>query len=269
MRYFLHLSYFGQNYHGWQRQTNHISIQETLESVVSEVLKKPTIVIGCGRTDSGVHAIQYFAHFDSDSEINDVFFYRLNKRLPNDISVYHILPVASNAHSRYDAIERTYEYYIHFYKDAHLSGRSAYYEDKASDLVLMQCALNLLPGHDDYRSFCRKPDKLNTTICHVNQAQLFASPSGDRLKFVLSANRFVTGMIRLLVGNILEIGKGRMSLDHFLSMLKDHPPIPKFNHAYPQGLYLSKVHIPYIDVPYPPHPFEIQKQNNFWQSVEA
>jgi len=256
LRYFLHLSYTGQNYHGWQKQPKHSSIQETIESTISEILKKPTSVIGCGRTDAGVHAIQYFAHFDSDLVWDYDLKYRLNKRLPTDISIHDILQVEDKAHSRYDAKERTYEYFIHFYKDAHLAGRSAYYEDTDLDLHAMQEAMELLFIYDDFKTFCRRPAKMNTTICHITQASLFATPDKKRIKFIISANRFITGMIRLLVGNILDVGRGKIDLDYFESMLRDHPNIKDFNHAYPQGLYLSKINIPYIKVPPPPHPLE-------------
>ena len=226
-----------------------MSVQAVLEKALSKLLKTPVAILGCGRTDARVHATQFFFHMDIGKEWDFDLFFRLNKVLPDDIAVFDIIPMQGQPHARFDAIRRTYDYFIHFYKDPFLSESSSFYPDRGLDLDKMKAAVALLPLYNDYRAFCKCPDRIDHTLCYVTSASLFADANGDKLRFHISANRFLSKMIRIIVGRLLEIGRGEMSVDEFEYYLANkHTPkiiIP----AYPQGLYLSKVTYPYLDIP--------------------
>jgi len=262
------MAYQGHKYHGWQRQTNHVSVQSTLESMLSEVLKHPVQVVGCGRTDAGVHASQYFAHFDTDVVWDYDLHFRLNKRLPDDIAIFDIIPVEPNKHVRYDATSRSYEYFAHLYKDPHLDGKSGLYPYKNLNLRNMQTAMNLLTQYNDFRTFCRRPEKMNTTICQLTEANLYTDETQTRLRFRISGNRFLTGMIRLLVGELLHVGLGKCSLIEFERYLQETPQLPYFHHAYPQGLYLADIKYPYLNFKAPISPSRlIAPESGNWLEV--
>ena len=176
-------------------------------------------------------------------------FFRLNKILPDDIAVFDIIPMEGLPHSRFDTIQRSYDYFIHTYKDPFLSRFSSFYAERNLDLNKMKDAVALLPQYDDYRAFCKIPDRIDHTICHVSAASLFTDKDGDRIRFHISANRFLSKMIRIIVGRLLEIGKGEMSIDEFEHYLAEKITPQIIIPAYPQGLYLSKVTYPYLDLP--------------------
>ena len=249
MRYFFHISYNGINYHGWQRQKNATSVREVFETNLERVLKVPVECIGCGRTDTQVHANQFFFHLDVEKEWNFDLLFRLNKMLPRDISVFDIIPVEANQHARYDAISRTYDYFIHTFKDPFLNERSALYPERNLDLDKMNQAVKLLPGYTDYYSFCLSPEKQFGTNCRISSATLFSDVVGDRVRFQITSNRFIRGMIRTIVGKLLEIGTGKASIEEFEHLLKNKIPLGNTKPAYPQGLYLTKVTYPYLDLP--------------------
>jgi tRNA pseudouridine38-40 synthase len=152
-------------------------------------------------------------------------------------------------HARFDAIHRSYDYFMHFYKDPFLSGFSSLYRDSELDLDKMKAAVALLPLYNDYRAFCKCPDRIDHTLCYVTSASLFADANGDKLRFSISANRFLSRMIRIIVGRLLEIGRGVMSVDEFEYYLGNRQTPKNISPAYPQGLYLSKVTYPYLDIP--------------------
>lgn len=248
MRYFFHIAYKGTQYRGWQRQPNVLSVQEVLETHINHILKTDTYIVGCGRTDAEVHASQYFFHLTMEQLWNFDLKARLNRVLPPDIAVFDIIPVKDKAHAQYDATQRTYDYFIHTQKSSFLNEFSAWYPEHF-DIAAMQKAVALLPCHSNFRSFCKQPDKHNSTICHVMAARLFAHASGDRLQFQITSNRFLRGMIRIIVSRLLKVGTGRMSLDEFESYLIG-TKTPQFtNFAHPQGLHLSKVVYPYLELP--------------------
>jgi tRNA pseudouridine38-40 synthase len=267
LRYFLHIGYHGTKYSGWQRHPGVLNVQEVLEVALSKLLKSPITIIGCGRTDAQVHASQFFFHMDVEKEWKFDLFFRLNKILPDDIALFDIIPMDGLPHARFDAIQRSYDYFIHTYKDPFMGAFSALYAEKNWDLDKMKAAVALLPLYNDYRGFCKSPDRNDHTICNVSAATLFADNSGDKLRFQISANRFLSKMIRIIVGRLLDIGRGKMSVDEFESYLisKETPAI--IIPAYPQGLYLSKVTYPYLDVP-PRSTFALLKdEENVWQEV--
>jgi tRNA pseudouridine38-40 synthase len=250
LRFFFHIGYNGFNYRGWQFQPGIASVQQVLEETLSQVLKSRATIIGCGRTDAMVHASQFFFHLDVMKAWDYDLLFRLNKNLPDDIAIFDIIPVEENQHARYDAVQRTYDYFIHTYKDPFLSQLSSLYLWKELDFAEMKRAVSLLTRYDDYRAFCKTPSEYDHTICHVSNARLFADSRGDIIRFQISANRFLGRMIRIIMGRLLEIGSGSMSVDEFENYLITRvtpaiiePP------AYPQGLYLTKVTYPFLDMP--------------------
>ena len=260
MRYFFHIGYNGFNYHGWQKHAPHLTIQEVLEVNISKLLKAPVTISGCGRTDAQVHANQYFFHLDSENELRDEIVFRLNKMLPEDIAVFDIVPVDHNAHARFDATQRTYDYFIHTYKDPFLNHFSCLYLDNLRTDKMKQ-ALALLTKHNDFRSFCKSPDKHEHTICNITSAGLFSDSKGDKLRIQISSNRFLRGMIRAIVARLLKTGTGEITIDEFENYLTSKENESNLEFASPQGLYLSKVIYPYLDIP-PRTEFSPLSQNN-------
>lgn len=247
MRYFLHLSYQGGNYQGYQRQPNALGVQQVIEETLSEILGQSMVFSGCGRTDAGVHASQYFGSIDLDTPFPDERLAILNRRLPQDISVHEVIPVAENASPRFDAISRSYDYFIHLEKQAGLADVSTLYHTRlALDTEAMQLALTQLSGQRDFRAYCKTPDRHNTTVCDLTAATLSVSENGKFMRIHFTANRFLRGMIRLLVGNLLRIGEGRLSVEQFIGQLEKRTPPDYFHLAEPTGLYLSSVTYPYL-----------------------
>ena len=248
MRCFFHIGYNGSSYHGWQRQANHLTVQEVLEENLSKLLKEPVTILGCGRTDAKVHASQYFFHLDTKQNGDYDLAFRLNKMLPHDIAVFDIIPASETSHAQYDAKQRTYDYYIHTYKDPFLNTTSALYLLNDLDLSKMKKAVSLLIKHKDYRAFCKSPDQYKHTICNISSAKLFSDNKGRKIRFRISSDRFLHGMIRAIAAKLIKIGKGEMSLDEFENHLITKQAQPNLEFAYPQGLYLSKVVYPYLDI---------------------
>jgi len=249
LRYFFHIAYHGTRYHGWQKHPDGKNVQETIEKTLSSLLKSPVNVNGCGRTDALVHASQYFFHADIEQEWDFDLFFRINKMLPDDIAIFDIIPMQGLPHARFDAVQRSYDYYIHTYKDPFLNNFSSLYTGLNLDLDKMQSAAALLHLYNDYRGFCKSPDRQDSTICNVSSAALFADSSGDRIRFHISSNRFLSRMVRIIVGRLLEIGYGTLSLKEFESYLINKETPKVITPAHPQGLYLSKVTYPYLDLP--------------------
>ena len=247
-RYFFHIAYKGIHYHGWQSQKDIVNVQYVIEKALSEILKVPCTIMGCGRTDAQVHASQYFFHLDVEKKWDFDLLFRLNKKLPSDIAVFEIIPMEGSNHARFDASQRTYDYFIHTYKDPFLSGLSALYPERNPDLHKIKAALSLLTRYQDYRAFCKTPDTYKNTICKVTAANLYTDTAGDRIRFEFSSNRFLTRMIRILVDKLLDVGNGILSVDEFESHLITREAPKTIEPAYPQGLYLSRVIYPYLDV---------------------
>jgi tRNA pseudouridine38-40 synthase len=248
-RYFFHTGYNGHNYRGWQRQLKAVNIQEVIETTLSQMLKYPITAVGCGRTDAQVHASQFFFHVDIKEEWDYDILFRVNKMLPDDIAIFEIIPVEDLAHARFDATQRTYDYFIHTYKDPFLTNLSSFYLERSLNLDEMKRAVMLLCRYNDYRALCKTPSSYKTTICNVTSATLFADAYGDKIRFRISANRFLGRMIRIIVAKLLDIGRGELSVDEFENYLASGLTPKIIEPAYPQGLYLSKVIYPYLDIP--------------------
>ena len=247
-KYFIHLAYKGTNYQGWQRQKNGLGIQEIVEDALSRMFKQKINLHACGRTDAGVHASQFFCHTMIKEPWGFDAVFRINKMLPTDISVYDFIPVADSANAQLDALTRTYDYHIHTTPNPFLAELSTFYEITNLDITAMQSAVKLLTQYSDFRSFCKQPDLYKTTLCEVSSATLIVDESQTRLNFQITANRFLKAMVRILVANLIQIGKQEMELDTFEAKLKNPQLSQQPLFAYPQGLYLSKVVYPYLEL---------------------
>ncbi|MVN22475.1 tRNA pseudouridine(38-40) synthase TruA [Mucilaginibacter arboris] len=249
MRYFFHIAYLGTNYSGWQKHPNTITVQQVLETKLSQVLKVSIQINGCGRTDAGVHASQFFFHADIDIANTEELQFRLNRALPNDIAVFDILEMQDKQHARFDACLRTYDYLIHTYKNPFISSTSSFYALKNLNIEQVKKAMQLLLLYQDYKAFCTTPNKYEHTICKISSVKLYLDESEKNIQIQISANRFLSKMIRIIVGKLLKIGTGKMSIDEFEHHLisKETPAI--LDLAYPQGLHLSKVTYPFLDLP--------------------
>ena len=243
------MGFNGYNYRGWQRQPIALNVQQVVETSLSQILKEPVSIMGCGRTDAQVNASQFFFHVDVVKQWDYDLMFRINKTLPDDIVIFEIIPVKDNQHARFDATQRTYDYFVHTYKDPFLSSVSALYLEKNLNLSKMKEAVALLVKYHDYRALCKTPDEYRTTICNVTSATLFTDTSGDKFRFQISADRFLGKMIRIIMGKLFLIGRGELSVAEFESYLITKKTPDTFEPAYPQGLYLSKVTYPYLDIP--------------------
>lgn len=241
-RYFFEISYNGTHYAGWQSQPNATGVQEVVENALSKLLRDNVKIVGSGRTDSGVHCEQQFFHVDLLKELDfALFLVRLNAFLPKDISINAIHRVKDEAHARYGAIERSYEYRITLKKNPFLEGW-ALYHFKSLDRQTMNQAAALLVGQQDFESFSKVKTDVNNFLCDVKRAEW--EQSGDRLIFHISANRFLRGMVRAIVGTLLDVGSGKLSIKDFEIILKNRDRRKAGMNAPPHGLFLTKVKYP-------------------------
>jgi len=212
-RYFIELSYDGTNYHGWQIQPNAVTVQEVLNNYLSTVLRQPIETTGCGRTDTGVHARQFFSHFDMEPighspwTVDDGIIRSVNAILPHDIAIKRIFPVATDAHARFDATSRSYAYHIHFNKDPFKNGYSWELRDRP-DLGLMNEAAAIICEHTDFSCFSKSNTQVKTNICKISRADWVAKD--DEIIFNITADRFLRNMVRAIVGTLLLVGKKEM-----------------------------------------------------------
>ncbi|MCB0515437.1 MAG: tRNA pseudouridine(38-40) synthase TruA [Chitinophagales bacterium] len=244
-RYFLEIAYEGANYSGWQIQPNAQTVQNTLDTALSALLSESIRSVGCGRTDSGVHASQFFLHFDTLSAPPSELVYRLNKMLPNDISVFRLIPVADNAHARYDATYRAYNYFIHFDKNPFLRYHSFFFPWTPLDMQSMQTALEMLAHFNDFKAFEKKNDA-KTSLCNIFKTALIYDEIQGRMQIHIAANRFLRGMVRRIVGTLLWVGKGKISLLEFENALAKGKSFKITITAPPQALSLCEVRYSYI-----------------------
>lgn len=250
MRCFLDLSYDGSAYHGWQRQPSSISVQQVLEERLSDLLGTPTVVVGCGRTDTGVHASAFYAHFDWEGEFGGRFSdweqaaWKLNGMLPADIGVRRIFEVEKGCHARFDARERAYTYCVHTYKDPFLEGRSARVY-QSLDMEAMNEAAAHLVFQGDFATFCKAGGGQKTTLCDVRRAE-WVRTGEHTLEFHVVADRFLRNMVRAVVGTLLDVGKGRMAPKEVKRIVDSLDRNEAGASAPACGLYLSRVEYPFL-----------------------
>jgi tRNA pseudouridine38-40 synthase len=246
-RYFIELSYKGTRYHGWQVQPNAASVQEEVNRALSVLFRAPVETVGAGRTDTGVHARQLFAHFDLDTGLRDAdlsrYVHQLNCILPADIALRRIIPVPGDAHSRFDAVSRTYEYWIYSHKNPFLEGY-AYFVSAQPDIPAMNAAAKLLYRYEDFSCFSKSNTQVFTNNCTVMQAEW--KLEGDRAVFTIRANRFLRNMVRAVVGTLLEVGQGKMDERGFAGIIENKNRSQAGTSVPACGLYLTHVEYPYI-----------------------
>lgn len=230
-------------YHGWQVQPRENSVQATVESALSILLKDKISVVGCGRTDAGVHAEQFFLHFDALKEIDEKKLKRrLNSYLPADIAVYSIIKVKQDAHARFHAVSRSYQYRISMEKNVFLSHLTLQLMQAELDVEKMNEAAQLLMKHEDFKCFSRSKTDVKTYLCDISEA--FWKWEGKELIFQISANRFLRNMVRAVVGTLLEVGKHKMSISEFEDVIKSRDRTRAGASVKAKGLFLTKVDYP-------------------------
>ena len=242
MRYFLELSYAGTNYHGWQIQPNAVTVQETIEHALGLLLRSTIKITGAGRTDTGVHARQMFAHFDTEKAINPVdLTYKLNSFLPADIAIQKMLSVTDKAHARFDAIARSYQYFIHRYKNPFLT-ETSWYLSKDLDVDLMNKAARILLNYKDFKSFSKTHTDVKTYICDVRQAAW--QTTDNQLVFHITADRFLRNMVRAIVGTLVDIGLHKISLDELIQIIESRDRSNAGFSVPAKGLFLTEIVYP-------------------------
>lgn len=246
-RYFIELSYDGTNYHGWQIQKNAVSVQEVLNEKLSIILRQPIETTGCGRTDTGVHAKDFFAHFDVDEsmvhgqwsmEKRDSLLRSVNAVLPVDIAVKDIFPVAADANARFDAKLRTYEYHIHFNKDPFKNGYSWELRDRP-DLELMNKAAQMMMAYTDFSCFSKSNTQVKTNNCKITYAHWDETESG--IVFRISADRFLRNMVRAIVGTLIMVGRKEMEPEAVHQIIESKNRSNAGTSVPACGLYLTEV----------------------------
>jgi tRNA pseudouridine38-40 synthase len=253
MRYFIELSYDGTAYHGWQIQPNGASVQETLQQALKMLLREDVAVTGAGRTDAGVHAAMMVAHFDIEDPLPtppvregsarqtvcDYLVYRLNGVLPHDIAIHKIYPVADDMHARFSARARTYYYYVHTRKSPFLRDRS-WRLVSTPDFEAMNRAAATLMEYEDFTSFSKLNTDTKTNICHVTMAR-WVQLSDYEWRFEITADRFLRNMVRAIVGTLMEVGRGTLSIEGFREVIEQKNRCKAGDSVPARGLFLQEV----------------------------
>jgi len=240
-RFFIEVSYDGTDFGGFQIQQNQQTIQGALQKAMHTLYRQEITLTGASRTDAGVHALQNYFHFDSELSITTAHIYNLNAILPKSIVVKNIVEVPAEAHSRFDATKRSYIYQLHTQKNPFLEGRSWYYPFPLS-LTNLQQAADCLLQHTNFESFSKKNTTVNTFDCTITKAVW--SQQGDQIFFSIDSNRFLRGMIRGLVGTMLQVGRGQLSLDDWEQVIRDKNEQNVDFSTPAHGLYLSAIQYP-------------------------
>ena len=247
-RFFLEFSYAGTAYHGWQRQPNALSVQEGMEEALVLLLKQQTPLTAAGRTDTGVHAKQMFAHFDADTTDLEQLIFRLNQFLPNDIAVIRIREVKPRAHARFDALSRTYEYHLNNFKSPFVQGMS-YGLYQPLDVEQMNKAASILLEYEDFECFSKAHTDVKTFLCTISKAVWEKSETG--LVFTITANRFLRNMVRAIVGTLIEIGLGKKNIQELHTVIESKNRSLAGYSVPAKGLFLT--HIEYSNSIYLEH----------------
>jgi tRNA pseudouridine38-40 synthase len=242
MRYFFTIAYKGTNYHGWQKQPNAVGVQQKIEEVFSTILNQPTEILGSGRTDSGVHATAQVFHVDYHGDLEaEQLLFKVNKMLPHDVALKHVRRVKDEAHARFDAISRAYQYHIVTYKNPFAIDQ-AYIFAQNLDIAKMNLASEKLLNYQDFESFSKVKTDVYTFNCDIFEA--FWKQEHDVLVFHIKANRFLRGMVRAIVGTLLDVGQNRISVEEFENIIKAKDRKSAGRAVPPEGLFLTEVNYP-------------------------
>ncbi len=242
MRYFIAFSYFGTSYHGWQKQPNAITVQEVLEKSLSTLLRASILLMGAGRTDTGVHAKQMYAHFNAEEILNKKdLIHRINAFLPEDIAVDNIFEVSNDAHARFDAVSRTYEYWVNTSKNPFYTSNT-HLVKYSLDINLMNEAAKIITSYADFECFSKSNTDVHTYLCTITKAKWEVKE--DILVFTITANRFLRNMVRAIVGTLLDVGSGKSSLDDIKKIIESKNRSRAGVSVPAKGLYLTKIEYP-------------------------
>ena len=244
MRYFIRFAYDGTAFHGSQRQPNGITIQETMEQALAMIFREEVPLTFAGRTDAGVHAREMYAHFDIGCQLPDAghICFRLNGILPDSIAIFDLCPVTDDAHARFSAVRRTYEYHIVDHKDPFLCQQATRVRP-GLDFDAMNEAAQLLIGKQDFASFCRTNTDVKTTICDLTRAEWKQLGNGHAV-FTIAADRFLRNMVRAVVGTLFEVGRGKMTKEQFAEVITQHNRCAAGDSAPAEGLFLVQIDYP-------------------------
>jgi len=249
MRYFIELAYNGTRFCGYQKQPqDHVStIQETIEKGLTTMLREPINIVGCGRTDTGVHAAQYFIHFDTQHEFSTYRLRGLNRLIGNDIVCYNVIPVVPTAHARFDATSRSYRYVVNTVKSP-FDQETAHYLQNAQrlDAKKMQAAAQLLLQYKDFSTFCKTNTDTKTKLCDLRKAEWEWMEERQQWVFHITADRFLRGMVRLIVGMCLNVGLGKYDISVVKQAMDTQTPLKKAYSAPAKGLFLTDIRYDYI-----------------------
>ncbi|MFB9054974.1 tRNA pseudouridine(38-40) synthase TruA [Formosa undariae] len=242
MRYFLELSYNGTAYHGWQNQPNAISVQEVIEKALSVILKEKIAIMGAGRTDTGVHAKQMFAHFDFEGEFNDIqLLYKLNSFLPKDVALHRVFPVKPDAHTRFHAESRTYLYRIALQKNV-FNFEESYWVKPKLNIENMRTAASLLLAYKDFQCFSKTNTDVKTYNCNIMAVNL--ETVENELHFTITADRFLRNMVRAIVGTLINVGLGKLEVDDIHRIISSKNRSEAGYSVPAKGLYLTQIIYP-------------------------
>ena len=239
MRYFIELSYLGKNYHGWQIQPDANSIQEELNKAISIVLQEEINVVGAGRTDTGVHASQMFAHFDSESILDENIVFKLNSVLPEDIVVYQVEKVKDDKHVRFDALTRSYEYRIWLGRNPFLLDTTWQLFHQKLDVKAMNEAAKILLEFENFQAFSKVRTEVKTFNCDVTKAVWIEN--GNELVFHITANRFLRNMVRAIVGTLVDVGKNKITKEDFRNIILSKDRSKAGLSVPAKGLFLTEI----------------------------
>tara|TARA_R110000787_G_scaffold12665_2_gene40683 strand:+ start:8563 stop:9288 length:726 start_codon:yes stop_codon:yes gene_type:complete len=239
LRYFIELSYKGTKYHGWQVQPDANSVQEEINKAISTILQEEILVVGAGRTDAGVHASQMFAHFDTIKKLSDEYIYKFNSILPNDININSIELVLEDAHVRFDAISRSYEYKIWLGRNPFLLETTWQIHQKELDVEKMNEAAKILFEYEDFESFSKVKTDVKTFNCNITQAEWIIE--NENLSFYITSNRFLRNMVRAVVGTLVEVGLGKKTVQDFRKIIESKKRSEAGLSVPAQGLFLTKI----------------------------
>ena len=245
MRYFIELSYHGKNYHGWQIQPEAISVQEVVNKALSTILQQEIGIVGAGRTDAGVHASQMFAHFNVSNTLDNNFAFKLNAILPDDIAIQQIILVQDDAHSRFDALSRSYEYKIWLGRNPFSLDTSWQIHSQKPNIVLMNEAAKLLLAYKNFQCFSKVKTEVHTFNCNVTNA--IWQQNGNELTFYISANRFLRNMVRAIVGTLIDVGLEKIAIDDFRKIIESKNRGNAGLSVPAKGLFLTQVTYEYIN----------------------
>lgn len=245
MRYFIEMAYDGTHFFGFQRQNDKRSIQGELEKALSTVYNAPIETKSSSRTDTGVHALQNYCHFDTDLPEPEKLVFRVNQLIGKEVAIKRIIQVEDDQHGRFDALHRTYHYFAHFHKDPFKENRSYKLKHRSLDVQKMNEAASWLLKYEEFDSFCKANTEVKTMFCDIDTA-CWEELEDGALKFTIRANRFLRGMVRAVVGTLIRVGAGQLSVEDFKQVIESKDRQNADFSPPGCGLYLVKIEYPYL-----------------------